>query len=123
MRRSVGALAPELEGACERACASLRHQVFLRGEVAVEAAVGEAHRLHQVRDTDPFEAPLAEQLGCGIEDPLPVMGCLLPAHLHPDLLRGASTGPRSGGQGYMTCVMIAVYDEHHIMSRHGRTPV
>ena len=29
--------------------------------------MGKAHRLHQVHDTDAFEAPFTEELGCGIE--------------------------------------------------------
>jgi hypothetical protein len=50
----------------------------------------EARLFHEIRDADPFEAPLPEELGCGLDYPFTVLGGLFPAHFHPDLPRFSS---------------------------------
>src|SRR5260221_253274 len=53
---------------------SQRHQFILGGEMAVEAAMGEAHGFHQLRDTHPLDAAFAKQPGRGADDLLAVFG-------------------------------------------------
>jgi hypothetical protein len=76
---------PTLAGPGKYACTSLNLQIFLGFEVAVKAAMGEAGGLHQVRDADAVEAPLAKQSAGGVDDAVPVLGGLFPAHSHRSL--------------------------------------
>ena len=52
-------------------------ELVLGGEVAVEAAVGEAGGAHQLADVDAVDAALAEELGGALDDLLPVLGGVL----------------------------------------------
>jgi hypothetical protein len=48
----------------------------------IDAAMREAGGLHQVRDADAVEASLAKQPAGGVDDVVPVLGGLFPAHPH-----------------------------------------
>ena len=62
--------------------ACLGYEVFFRFEVAVEAAVGEAGRLHEIGDTDAVDASFAKEPGGYVEDSLVVFGFLDTAYFH-----------------------------------------
>jgi hypothetical protein len=63
--------------------------------------MGEAGGLHQVRDADAVEAPLAKQPAGGVNDAVPVLGGLFPAHSHRSL-----PGPKKRLTLYM---MLDIY--------------
>ena len=83
VRGGVGGHAvPLLEHGADGAVARLRHQVFLRAEVAVESAMREPDAFHQIGNADAVKAALAEQLGRVVQNALPGGGRLLFGHLH-----------------------------------------
>lgn len=67
--------------------AGLRHQFLLRGEMAVERAVGQAGRGHDLRHRHAVDAPLAEQPGGGVQDQSAILGDLFTADFHLLLIR------------------------------------
>src|SRR5882672_1569226 len=64
--------------------------------------MGEPGGPHQVGHTGPFEAALSEEPRRGVQDQLPVAGCLFSAHFHRDLLEGSAG-------------LDIIHDDRHIM--------
>src|SRR5258708_39605508 len=80
----IGVAALFLDAALERARDRFGGEVVLRSEMAVEAAMREAGAVHDCVDANAIEAFLAKKPRSGVDDPLSILGRLIPAdpHLH-----------------------------------------
>src|ERR1700738_1499265 len=80
----VGVAALFLDAALQRARDSLGGEVVLRSEMTIEAAMGEAGAIHDCVDANAVEPFLAKKPRSGVDDPLSILGRLVPGdpHLH-----------------------------------------
>ena len=80
--RFRGGFLPVRGGLRRRLAAGLRDEIVLGREVAVEAAMREIGRLHDVGDADAAKAFGAKQRARRIDDAFAVLRRFLPAHSH-----------------------------------------
>ena len=84
--------------------------------MAVEAAVGQVGRLHDVGDADAVESLLAKQRAGRVDNAFAILVSLLPAHSHGFTLMPRLSYAAGSLTNYMTTVMNkqVVNDGYHL---------